>query len=39
MAITKEYDKFDNKWEFVTSIHTLSNTDPRIGVVSSIFLM
>ena len=37
MAITKEYDKFDNKWEFVTSLHTLSNTDPRIGVVSTNF--
>jgi hypothetical protein len=37
MAITKLFDKFDNKWEFQTSLFTLSNTDPRIGIVSSQF--
>ena len=37
MTVTEEYDKFDNKWEIVTSGMALSNTDPRIGVVSSNF--
>ena len=37
MPIEETYDKFDSKWEITTSLFTLSNTDPRIGVVSSMF--
>ena len=37
MSVEEHYDKFDSKWEFVTSLQILSNTDPRVGVVSSNF--
>lgn len=37
MTITKEYDKFDDKYEYTSEFHVVSKFDNHYGIVSGLF--